>query len=101
MSWHILHTGLPSSTQGVGLLLVDNGAFEAPRPAPEPRPPQILDKASILAPLVQRGAQAALKHSAADDGVTPELRLNIDMTPRDFAALSFRPPPKTGPEANF
>lgn len=27
----------PPSTQGIGLSLVDNGAFEAPRPAPEPR----------------------------------------------------------------
>ena len=27
----------PPSIQGVGLSLIDNGAFEAPRPAPEPR----------------------------------------------------------------
>jgi len=32
------HTGLPSSNLGVGLSTVDNGAFEAPRPAPVPVP---------------------------------------------------------------
>ena len=84
--------GLPSSTQGVGLSLVDNGAFEAPRPAPEPRPPQTLDKASILARMVQRGTQAALKKPAADDDARPDSRLGIDMAPTGFGALSFRRP---------
>jgi hypothetical protein len=73
---------------------LNNGAFEAPRSAPAPRPPQTLDKVSILAPLVQREAQATLKHSAADDETTPELRLNINITLTDFAALSIRPPKK-------
>ncbi|KAH9978773.1 hypothetical protein BGW80DRAFT_694794 [Lactifluus volemus] len=31
-----LTTGLPSAIPGVGLSTIDNGAFEAPRPAPEP-----------------------------------------------------------------
>jgi len=84
--------GLPSSTQGVGLSLVDNGAFEAPRPAPEPRPPQTLDRAGILARMVQRGAQAAPKQSAADDDASPDSHLTIDMTPTGFPALSFRRP---------
>ena len=84
---------LPSSAQGVGLSLIDNGAFEAPRPAPEPRPPQTLDKASILARMVQRGAQVALKKPAADDDATrPDSRLGIDMTSTGFGALSFRRP---------
>ena len=84
---------LPSSTQGVGLSIIDNGAFEAPRPAPEPRPPQTLDRSSILARMVQRGAQVALKKPAADDDATrPESRLGIDMTSTSFGALSFRRP---------
>ena len=86
--------GLPSSTQGVGLSLVDNGAFETPRPAPEPRLPQTLDKASILARMVQRGPQAALKKpaAAADDDARPDSRLTMNMTPTGFGALSFRRP---------
>lgn len=84
--------GLPSSTQGVGLSLVDNGAFETPRPAPEPRTPQTLDRAGILPRMVQRGAQATPKQSAADDDASPDSHLTIDMTPTGFGALSFRRP---------
>ena len=50
--------------QGVGLSLIDNGAFEAPRPAPEPRH----DKASSPSRTVQQEAPAAAKKPADHDG---------------------------------
>ncbi len=81
-------TGLPSSTRGVGLSLVDNGAFEAPRPAPEPRP-HTHDKASVLSRMVPRGPHAALKKSG-DDDARPDSYLTGDTAPTGFGALSFR-----------
>jgi hypothetical protein len=83
-------TGLPSSTQGVGLSLVDNGAFEAPRRAPEPRP-HAHDKASVLSRIVQRGAPVALKKSADDDAASDSY-LPVDAASTVFSALSLRRP---------
>jgi len=81
--------GLPSSTQGVGLSLVDNGAFEAPRRAPEPRSHYAHDKASVLSRIVQRGAPVALKKSADDDAASDSY-LPVDAASTVFSALSLR-----------
>jgi hypothetical protein len=82
-------SGLPSSTQGVGLSLVDNGAFEAPRRAPEPRSHSAHDKASVLSRIVQRGAPVALKKSADDDAALDSY-LPVDAASTVFSALSLR-----------
>lgn len=58
---------LVSPPQGVGLSLIDNGAFEAPRPAPEPRA-HIHDKASSPSPTVQQEAPVAAKKPTDHDG---------------------------------
>ncbi|KAI0256107.1 hypothetical protein BJV78DRAFT_1278663 [Lactifluus subvellereus] len=49
-------TGLPSTTQGIGLSTVDNGAFEAPRPAPAPSPHS--GRAAAMGPSVYGGGKA-------------------------------------------
>lgn len=81
-------TGLPSSNQGIGLSLVDNGAFEAPRPAPEPRT-RTQDKAGIPSHTAQWGPPPAIK-KPADDDTTPSSYLIVAESPTGFGALSFR-----------
>ncbi|KAH9994913.1 hypothetical protein BJV74DRAFT_830429 [Russula compacta] len=81
-------TGLPSSNQGIGLSLVDNGAFEAPRPAPEPRA-RTQDKGGIPSHTVQWGPPPTIK-KPADDHSTPSSYLIVAESPTGFGALSFR-----------
>ena len=58
---------LVTAPQGVGLSLIDNGEFEAPRRAPEPRI-HIHAKASSLSRTVQQEAPVAAKKPADHDG---------------------------------
>jgi hypothetical protein len=82
---------LPTPTQGVGLSLVDNGAFEAPRPAPEPRI-HTQDKASVPSrAATPRGAfSLGLKKPTDDNATRDSSYLVVDTSPTGFSALSFR-----------
>ncbi|KAI0298614.1 hypothetical protein BC826DRAFT_1103107 [Russula brevipes] len=80
---------IQSSTQGVGLSLIDNGAFEAPRPAPEPRTHAENKPGLPSRTAPRRGPPAALKIPAEDDE-TPASYLVIADSPPAFRALSFR-----------
>ena len=58
-------TGLPSTTRGVGLSTVDNGAFETPRPAPAPSPRSV--KAATTGTSVCGGGKAGSPANSAGD----------------------------------
>jgi hypothetical protein len=62
----------PPSTQGVGLSLVDNGAFEAPRRAPEPRTVTHEKANSLSRTVVQRVATAVAAAAAAAEEPTSD-----------------------------
>jgi hypothetical protein len=57
----------PPSVQGVGLSLIDNGAFEAPRPAPEPRTLTHEKANAPLRPVVQQVVPPAAAKELSDD----------------------------------
>lgn len=78
----------PSSTKGVGLSLVDNGAFEAPRPAPEPRT-QMHDNANAPSRPVPREAPAAAV-KPADDEATRDSIFVVAASLTGFGALPRR-----------
>jgi hypothetical protein len=78
----------PSFTKGVGLTLVDNGAFEAPRPAPEPRT-QIHDNVNSPSLPVPRGPPAAAK-KPADDEATRDSIFVVAASLTGFGALPRR-----------
>ncbi|KAH9961359.1 hypothetical protein BC827DRAFT_1204048 [Russula dissimulans] len=84
-------TVLPTPAQGVGLSLVDNGAFEAPRRAPEPRT-HTQDKTSVPSrAATPRGALSlGLKKPVDDDAMRDSSYLAVDTSPTGFSALSFR-----------
>jgi hypothetical protein len=84
-------TVLPTPAQGVGLSLVDNGAFEAPRRAPEPRT-HTQDKTSVPSrAATPRGALSlGLKKPVDDDAMGDSSYLAVDTSPTGFSALSFR-----------
>jgi hypothetical protein len=56
----------PLFTRAVGLSLIDNGAFEAPRPAPEPRTITHQKANSLSRTVVQRVAPAAAEEPTYD-----------------------------------
>lgn len=64
----------PPSTLGIGLSLIDNGAFEAPRPAPEPR--TVTHEKADASPsrmVVQRVAPPAAAAAAAEEPTTDDV----------------------------
>lgn len=64
----------PPSAYGVGLSLIDNGAFEAPRPAPEPRT-VTHEKANAAPPsrtVVQQRVAPAATAAAAEEPITDD-----------------------------
>ena len=89
---HPLHPASLLPPRASGSRSFDNGTFEAPRPAPEPRPSKPLTKQVSLRFWCSEGLKQL--SSIKLRMTTPESRLNrdIDMTPTDFAALSFRAP---------
>ena len=81
----------PAPTQGVGLSLVDNGAFEAPRPAPEPRT-HTQDRVGVPSrTATPRGILSlGLKKPADEDVMGDSSYLVVDTSPTGFGGLSFR-----------
>jgi len=59
------------STQGIGLSLIDNGAFEAPRPAPEPRIEKAVVVQRVPVPVPVVVAPAAGKEPTSTSTPTP------------------------------
>ena len=94
-------TGLPSAIPGVGLSTVDNGAFEAPRPAPEPST-YSGKVAGLGTGAPRRGKSVNNASRGADSGrsqtpigskrsvATPSLDLVSAVSPMGFGGLSFR-----------
>jgi hypothetical protein len=80
----------PSSTKGVGLSLIDNGAFETPRPAPEPRTQMHENVNAPSRPVPREAPAAAAKKAPADDEATRDSIFVVAASLTGFGALPRR-----------